>query len=337
MNTMWNWLQNLTKPGCRVAAPLMTKHRFAAHTLTPTERARLDAHLAVCGSCCAEANTVRAVETVLRKRGRAALPAVVPAADLWDRIETRIIAEQETRRRAAPLRPALLFAPVLAAAVVAVVLLPKAKTDAPATEMATASAVATGNVALNAAPAGAMSDAAPVASAPVAAVVAEAEPPRVVMNAPMTLPRQTAPVATSSPQNRAKTATKPVAPRARATDYVVVTMVPLVRETRPVAVAARDGAKPPVRVAVAPAPAPAAPRLMADAAAPLVSAPTFAAPAFVPPSKTITVVTSDAGTGVPETASPVTDTLIRQRQKRGLFGGYGATLAALPTGGDAAP
>ncbi|MBC8143358.1 MAG: zf-HC2 domain-containing protein [Armatimonadetes bacterium] len=336
---MWNdWLQNLPKPGCWFAAPLLTKYLHAAHTLTPGERARLDAHLSGCDSCRAEADAVRAVETLLRKRGRAALPAVVPAADLWERIEGRIIAEEGTRRRTAPLRPALLFAPVLAAVAVVVVFMPKPDANV----LLTGAKVADTDAPFAAREAGI--DSARVADAPVAA---KAQSSRVAMNPP--LPRQTVPtVADAPPKLRAKDVVKRTAPRSRVADYVIVSVVPAVRETRPVTKVARaiEPAKRfPVLVArAAPSPAPitvvdVTPTPTVVAAAPTVTMPTVAAsvPAFPLKTRTITVVASDTGTGVPDPASPVTDTLIRQRQKRGLFGGYGATIAVLPTGGDTAP
>lgn len=346
MKTMWNWLQNLPKPGCRFAAPLLTKHLYAPHTLTPTERARLDAHLLACAPCHAEANTVCAVETLLRKRGRAALPAVIPAADLWDRIEGRIIAEQSVRPRTIPmpLRPVLLFAPVLAAVIVAAVLMPRGDTNAPVAGMLAAKIAAPGSVAVEtaAAPQEAMEDTAKYVA--VVTAKAQAESSRVAMNAPLTLPRQAAKL------RAVAAATKPVAPRPRPTEYDVVTMVPLVRDTRPEARIAR-AVPPPKResmmVAQA-APLPTAPLADSDISQDAITfasapAPTLAAsPPATFTSKTIRIVDSSVGTGVPgagiaETASPVTDTLIRQRQKRGLFGGYGATIAALRTGGDTAP
>jgi anti-sigma factor RsiW len=95
----------------------------AEATLNTNERVTVDAHLSACPSCHEEVATIRAMGSFLKTRGAAALPACAPSPDLWDRIEERIVAEQPARRRSSALRPVLLFAPALAAIVVAVVVM----------------------------------------------------------------------------------------------------------------------------------------------------------------------------------------------------------------------
>ena len=330
------WIFNLPKPfSCRVLAGTLTRYAEAAHTLPPGEQTGVAAHLSVCASCREEVETVRAVGQTLRKRGHAALPAHVPSADLWARIEGRIIEDAQVaaqpRRRASAFRPVLMFAPALAAVVVAAIFVPRlttapqSKNAVPETALVTAPKPQT-----------VVADAA----APVKKVAPKPVAPVVIVAA---VPRPAAPKPVGVAPRR------PVAPSPR---YVMITAVAAPEPV--VARAKRTPRRSPVQVAThtvkprlvpqaAPTPAPitivavnAVEPVQTFALSTVAVEPKITAP-YVASAKPIRIVHSDTGSGVPESAanyspSPVTDTLIRQKQKRGLFGGYGATLATVPVG-----
>ncbi len=351
----------LPKPlSCRVLAPLLTQYVEAEATLTANERAVVGAHLSACPACHEETAAVRAMGALLRSRGPAALPAPVPAADLWERIEGRIVTEQrDRRRRTLSLRPVLLFAPALAALVVAAVFLMPKQSQSPIqknAEMATAADGVGATATPKATPAASMvameeaETARPsllppppaLTGARSSAFVAAIPVPRRMASAaasdgrtrgrsPAAAPHRSAAgfagtggTSPTARETRAATLTaRMVAPAAPA--YHEITIVDVPEKPAPTVVAM-------ARIGTAPEPRPVAPALTTGAGE---NRSMFADHAAK--SAEITVVSSDPGSGVSAVTAyappPVTDTMVRQRQRRGLFGGYGAggaVIGALP-------
>ena len=372
----------LPKPiSCRLLEPLLTRYVEAAESLTPVERKTVAAHLHSCPTCSEETEAIQAMGDLLRERAPSILPVAVPAADLWDRIEARIIAEESPVQQAQParaakrLRPAYIYAPAFAALIVAGVVVPRVlqTNEAPAKPVAIAGTDAT---ALNTSPVpqAMMADnslAAPKSSrsapAPSAVAIAPAE---------STMANQLRSVGTIAPVSRVKTqqqvalrtrtsSAKPggrgvPAPRRtqESDNYIVFSVVdkPVPKLRKPVMVATGNAhvrfmnqEKPlldaaPVR-SFESEPSIVYNGLTAKAGSmdkavsgtyysPVTKSP---APSVAPaaPANTIIVVDANPGDGQPDIpATPVTETLVRARQRRGLFGGYGAgvSTAMIPSG-----
>jgi hypothetical protein len=104
--------QLFTRLFCRGCAPLVARWAEDRAGLSAAERARIEAHLARCPACRAQADSMRRIALMLRAD---APPAASPAPDLWARLRTQIEAEaprpaaaptfrqQPQRRRAVPL------------------------------------------------------------------------------------------------------------------------------------------------------------------------------------------------------------------------------------------
>ncbi|MBC8137628.1 MAG: zf-HC2 domain-containing protein [Fibrella sp.] len=331
---------------CRIIAPLLTRHAEAGATLNADERTAVRAHLSACPSCQEEAVAVRAVGAFLRSLGPAAMPAYVPAPDLWERIEGRIITEQRESRRSFSLRPVLLFAPALAAIIVAVVLMQK-PSPSPVAQTASAPAESYGVADTAKALTGlvAMDEARTTRPSLVAAPSAT---PAVTMakSAGMkSVPRRIAMVESIRKRGRSPE----IAPRTESAKFsLAMRVIPTPRNTRNADRVAQNVSRPKptfgeitiVDVDATPAPVMvASARTGGTAPEPRVVTPSSSGEYFAyegSSSKAITVVSSHPGSGVTGTAyapPPVTDTMIRQRQRRGLFGGYsagGAIIGALP-------
>ncbi|MBC8137274.1 MAG: zf-HC2 domain-containing protein [Fibrella sp.] len=343
----------LPKPiSCRIIAPLLIQYVEAEAAMTADERVAVNAHLSACPACHEEAATVRAMGAFLRERGPAALPAHVPAPDLWERIEGRIVTEQRESRRSFSLRPVLLFAPALAAIIVAVILMPKQdqRSDAPSM----VAAMKNDGVAPFAKKSGALvemdearttrlSFAASPAATPAASRTQAAEMKSV--------PRRMTVVADAKSRDR----TSEINRRTESADFSRSKNVVLTpRDTHNARLIAQSVPQPKLSfdvITIVDVDTKPAPTVVAMARIPTEPRP------VAPPSTdsersfgftgelkrtTITVVQSDPGSGVTGTAAAytppsVTDTMIRQRQRRGLFGGYGAgaAIAVLPTTGGA--
>ena len=336
---------------CRLIAPLLVPY-VAKTALSRDERHRIQAHLSTCPNCQEEREALQMMGTFLRDRGPAALPVATSAADLWERIETQIIAQDSAKRRSPSLRPTLVFVPALAAITVAVILLPHlspAPTSRAVRRQTQAVALAKEKPDFSAAP-NALEDKQTVA------------PSLAMIPAPRRIPkssdfladnlnlRHTVPVLVAKPA--AHVAARHSKNVNLETRYI--TIVPVTKPTPTVTVVASSGPKPaaaflPIEI-VDVKPTPSTTGLATNTTPVLVSVsesrPVMAAGLVVPDSNTpqarepIMIVSSNPGNGVPATnslAPSVTDTLIRQRQKRGLFGGYSAgsaTLTTLPTGGN---
>lgn len=289
---------------------------------------------------------VRAMGTFLRTRGPVAVPAHTPAPDLWDRIEGRIVSEQRESRRAVSLRPVLLFAPALAAIIVAVVLMPKQ--DSLSTPSSSAAkeetiALATFADAKKLTPMVAMDEAGTTRSLVVASPSEKSAADVMKMksgNLEQVARRKTMVAA----MGRQVGATTSARPRTQSTGIALAFNAELKpRNKKKIPLVAQNSLQSETIITIVDVAATPTPTLVASART---SAPE---PRPVAPDASengrrfaladsahnpITVVESDPGTGVTSaayTAPPVTDTMIRQRQRRGLFGGYGAGSAAIAT------
>lgn len=319
------------------------KYVEAEAALSATERATVNAHLSACPSCHEEAAMVRAMGALLRTRGPVALPVHTPAPDLWDRIEGRIVSEQRESRRAVSLRPVLLFAPAFAAIIVAVVLMPKqnsvpTSSSSPVKEEAIALTTfkkTTPMVAMNEAGTTRSLVVASPSTKPVTDVM------KMKSGNQEQAARRTTMVAAMGRQVGATTSARP---RTQSTGIALAFNAELKpRNKKKIPLVAQNSLQSEAIITIVDVAATPTPTLVASART---SAPE---PRPVVPDadehtrsfalsdlgrNPITVVESDPGTGVTSaayTAPPVTDTMIRQRQRRGLFGGYGAGSAAIAT------
>lgn len=382
-----NLISRLPQPvSCRLLAPLLTQYVEAPTSLKSGERKAVADHLHACPACAEEAEAIQAMSGFLQERAPLILPAPVPRADLWERIEARIIAEERPVKQVRSLRPVLVFAPAFAALIVAAIVVPRAsQTKLSATKTA-AIAPAAPATAFKMAEANNIPEQSRFAASVsrygdsmYAAAAQEAN----TFSGERRIPSQPVIVAVNRPKPAQKVAMRgrlanasrsfAVAsrPKQEVRDYVLVTVAPKPLRQEPVAVGnaarpANTGAgfnvlantdsvsvyatnNDSVNNAHADnrASAPAAEMSIFNAhtssssavvrkAAPSTAAPSAIA-SSVQTSKTITIVDSPPGSGVPESASyttPVTETLIRSRQRRGLFGGYGAGVTAMVPAGN---